>query len=194
MAATAIEEELDAEEVEQDQYLIFTCAAQEFAIQGSRVQEISAPLEITKIPGTPVHLEGVANLRGRLVSVIDFRKKFGFQPKAYDEDTRMILAEYEGYPIGITVDSVEEVIRIPDDKVQKLPEGGNTSVSQEFITGIGLLDNRMVVLLDIDKALSKADVIESQALQQVVAQAQAAAKSQSAVPSPTPNTPQGAAA
>lgn len=176
MEVATIMEEVEAEEVEQDQYLIFACASQEFGIQGMRVQEISAPLGITKIPGTPAHLEGIGNLRGLLVSVIDFRTKFGFPPKARDEDTRIVLAEYEGHPIGITVDSVEEVIRIPDEKVQKLPEGIEASVSRELITGVGLLDDRMIILLNVDKVLTKSDLIEPEAVRRAVEQAQAAAK------------------
>lgn len=180
MEAQAFTEEIEAEEVEQDQYLVFTCASQEFGIQGMRVQEISAPMGITKIPGTPAHLEGIANLRGRLVSVIDFRRKFGFDHKEHDEDTRIVLAEYEGHPIGITVDSVEEVIRIPNDKVQKLPEGVEATVSREFITGVGLLGDRMVILLDVDKVLTRSELIEAEAVRQMAEQAQAAGKPEGA--------------
>lgn len=161
MSSTDAAEDTENLEVEQDQYLIFTCAGQEFAIQGMRVQEISAPLNVTKIPGTPPHLEGIANLRGRLVSVVDFRRKFGFEAHAHDEDTRIVLAEYDGYPIGLTVDSVEEVIRIPDDKVQKLPESVGTPISREFITGMGVLEGRIIILLDVNRLLSGSAVPES---------------------------------
>ena len=161
MANEAIKEEiLEAEEIEKDQYLVFTSKSQEFGIQAMRVHEISAPLGITKIPNTPVHIEGIVNLRGRLVSVIDFRKKFRFEVKEHDEDTRVVIVECGGFPTGIIVDSVEEVIKIPDEKVQKLPEGVATSISQEYITGVGMLDNRLVVLLDVDKILTKAELSE----------------------------------
>lgn len=146
--------EADASDVEQDQYLVFTCAAQEFGIQGTRIQEISAPLPVTKIPGAPDYLDGIANLRGRLASVIDFRKKFGFEPRCADEDTRVVLAEYQGAPIGLTVDSVEEVMRIPDDGVHQLPETIAAPLSRELIKGMGLLGERLIILLDIDKVLS----------------------------------------
>ena len=88
-----------------------------------RVQEISAMIDITKVPQAPTYIEGILNLRGRLVSVINFRKKFGFEAKKQDEDTRIIIVEHRGFPIGIMVDSVEEVIRIPDENVQKLARG-----------------------------------------------------------------------
>src|SRR5437764_14754057 len=111
-------DEADGEGIEQDQYLVFTAVGQEFGIQAMRVQEISALVEITKVPRAPAAIEGILNLRGRLVSVVNFRKKFGFEPSQQDEDTRIIIVEHRGFPIGILVDSVKEVIRIPNEKVQ----------------------------------------------------------------------------
>src|ERR1700733_7006115 len=75
-----------AEDVEADQFLIFTASDQEFGIQAMRVKEISAMIAITKVPNAPAFIEGILNLRGRLVSIINFRTKFGFEPKQKDED------------------------------------------------------------------------------------------------------------
>ncbi len=163
---TLTNEEIEAEEIEKDQYLVFSCKLQEFGIQAMRVHEISVPLGITNIPGTPPYIEGILNLRGRLISVIDFRQKFRFEVKAHDEDTRIIIVECGGYPTGIIVDSVEEVIKIPDEMAQKLPEGVTAAVSQEYITGVGMLDNRLIVLLDVDKVLTKAEMSELEAARQ----------------------------
>ena len=116
------------------------------------------------------------NLRGRLVSVVDFRKKFGFEFKGHDEDTRIVIVECGGYPTGIIVDSVEEVMKIPDEKVQKLPEGVATAVSQEYITGVGMLDNRLIILLDIDRVLTKSDLSELEAARQTIEYMQASQK------------------
>ena len=173
---TITKEDIEAEEIEKDQYLVFTSKSQEFGIQAMRVHEISAPLGITKVPNAPPYIEGILNLRGRLVSVLDFRKKFRFEQKEHDEDTRIIIVECGGYPTGIIVDSVEEVIKIPDEKVQKLPEGAATSVSLEYVTGIGMLENRLVILLDVDKVLTKADLIEMDAARQTIEGVQAAKK------------------
>lgn len=179
MANEAIKEEiLEVEEIEKDQYLAFTSKSQEFGIQAMRVHEISAPLGITKIPNTPAHIEGIMNLRGRLVSVVDFRKKFGFEFKGHDEDTRIVIVECGGYPTGIIVDSVEEVMKIPDEKVQKLPEGVATAVSQEYITGVGMLDNRLIILLDIDRVLTKSDLSELEAARQTIEYMQASQKTE----------------
>ncbi len=173
---TVTKEDIEAEEIEKDQYLVFTSKSQEFGIQAMRVHEISAPLGITKVPKAPPYIEGIVNLRGRLVSVLDFRKKFRFEQKEHDEDTRIIIVECGGYPTGIIVDSVEEVIKIPDEKVQKLPEGAATSVSQEYVTGIGMLDNRLIILLDVDKVLTKADLLELEATRQTIENIQTSRK------------------
>ena len=173
---TVTKEDIEAEEIEKDQYLVFTSKSQEFGIQAMRVHEMSAPLGITKVPKAPPYIEGIVNLRGRLVSVLDFRKKFRFEQKEHDEDTRIIIVECGGYPTGIIVDSVEEVIKIPDEKVQKLPEGAATSVSQEYVTGIGMLDNRLIILLDVDKVLTKADLLELEATRQTIENIQTSRK------------------
>jgi purine-binding chemotaxis protein CheW len=161
-----------AEEIEQDQYLIFTAMGQEFGIQAMRVKEISAMIAITKVPNAPSYIEGILNLRGRLVSIINFRKKFGFERKEQDEDTRIVIVEHGGFPIGIMVDNVEEVIRIANENVQELPEAAITTTSAEYLTGVGMLDRRLIVLLDADQLLSKAEVLDAEALKRVTAEAQ----------------------
>jgi len=160
MVNEVVTDEIEEEELEQDENLVFTVRSQEFGIQAVRVQEISRVLPTTKVPNAPPYIEGIMNLRGRLASVINFRKKLGFEPKEHDEDTRVIVVELDTFPIGIIVDSVEEVIKIPDEKVQNLPESAITSVSKDYMTGVGMLDNRLVILLDVDKVLTSTELIE----------------------------------
>jgi|HubBroStandDraft_6_1064221.scaffolds.fasta_scaffold33840_3 purine-binding chemotaxis protein CheW len=161
-----------AEDVEKDQFLIFTATGQEFGIQAMRVKEISAMIAITKVPNAPPYIEGILNLRGRLVSIINFRRKFGFEPKERDEDTRIVIVEHDGFPIGIMVDNVEEVIRIPEENVQELPAAAVTSASEEYLTGVGILDNRLIVLLDTDQLLNKEELLNADALRRITAQAE----------------------
>jgi len=168
MANEVVTDDIEEEELEQDQNLVFTVKSQEFGIQAVRVQEISTVLPTTKVPNAPSYIEGIMNLRGRLASVINFRKKLGFEPKEHDEDTRVIVVELGTFPIGIIVDSVEEVIKIPDEKVQKLPESTTTSVSKDYMTGVGMLDNRLVILLDVDKVLTSTELIELGGINQMV--------------------------
>lgn len=160
MADEIMQEDIGEEEIERDQYLVFIVKAQEFGIQAMRVQEISALLPVTEVPNAPPYVDGIMNLRGHLVSVINFRKKFGFELKEKDEDTRIIMVEHSGFPIGIIVDSVEEVIKIADEKVQKLPETTTTLMSEEYITGVGMLEGRLIILLDADKVLTKTELIK----------------------------------
>ena len=171
MADEVMQEDIGEEEVEQDQYLVFTVKSQEFGLQAMRAQEISRVLATTKVPNAPAYIEGVVNLRGQLASVIDFRRKFEFELKEHDEDTRIIIVDQGGFPIGIIVDSVEEVIKIAAELVQKLPESTTTTVSKEYITGVGMLDNRLIILLDVDKVLSKTELTEVSAVSQMLDEA-----------------------
>jgi len=174
MVSEVVTDEIEEEELEQDENLVFTVRSQEFGIQAVRVQEISRVLPTTEVPSAPSYIEGIMNLRGRLASVINFRKRLGFEPKEHDEDTRVIVVELDTFPIGIIVDSVEEVIKIPDEKVQKLPESTTTSASKDYMTGVGMLDNRLVILLDVDKVLTSSELIELGEINQMMEKAEEA--------------------
>jgi purine-binding chemotaxis protein CheW len=154
-----IEDILD-DEIERDQYIVFTIGSQLFGLPAIRTLEISQVLETTEVPNAPHYIEGIMNLRGRLASVIDFRKRFGFEPKDHDEDTRIVVVEQESYPVGIIVDSVEEVIRIPDAYVQQLPKESSSPSSEGYLTGVGMIDDKLIILLDVDTILSKDDLEE----------------------------------
>lgn len=167
MANENLDEDFGKDEVEGDQYLIFAIRFQEFGIQAMRVQEISQALPVTVVPNAPPYVEGILNLRGRLVSVISFRKKFGYVHQDHDEDTRVIMVEHHGFPIGMIVDRVEEVIKIPADKVQELPEMTTTSLSG-YVTGVGMLDSRVIILLDADRVLDKGDWTAAETLSAAV--------------------------
>lgn len=168
MQEEMVTEESTEEDIEQDQYLVFTVKSQEFGFQAMRIQEINAIMDIAEVPNAPHYIEGILNLRGRLVSVMNFRKRFGFAARDHDEDTRIIVMEHAGFPVGIIVDAVEEVIKISGQKVQQLPPTATTSLPEGYITGVGLMDKRLVILLDADKILDKSDFIEPDALHNVI--------------------------
>ncbi|MBU1053627.1 MAG: chemotaxis protein CheW [Proteobacteria bacterium] len=168
MKEQIINDDTEIEEIEQDQYLVFKINVQEFCIQAMWVQEISRPLELTQVPNSLSYIDGVANLRGRLSTVINFRKKIGFEQKPYDEETRIIVIEHKGFPIGMTVDSVEEVIKIPDDLVHKLPASTNNVMEDEPITGIGMVNKRMVIMLDIKKILDGTEMPNLEKIKQAL--------------------------
>ena len=177
MTDTILEEELVAEEVEPDQYLVFNVKSQEFGFQAMRIQEISRLLPITDVPNAPSYIDGVTNLRGRLATVINFRRKFGFESKEHDEDTRLIVVDLGGSPIGIVVDSVEEVIKIPNEMVQGLPTSTAGREVKEYMRGVGMLDNRLVVLLDVDKVLTETELANLGEITQAIGEAETLAPS-----------------
>lgn len=168
MTGEIMAEDIGEEEIEADQYLVFVVKSQEFGFQAKWVQEVTSMLVVSEVPNAPPYVEGIINLRGRLASVINFRRKFGFKSKKQDEDTRIIIIEHNGFPIGVVVDSVEEVIKIPDGTVQKLPESTTTSVSEEYIKGVGMLENRLVMLLDVEKVITKDESVELSSITQAV--------------------------
>jgi len=169
-------EESTAEEVELDQYLVFSIEGQEFGFQAVKVQEISSIPDITDVPNAPDHIEGIMNLRGTLASVVNFRKRFNFEERPHDEDTRIVIVEHEGFSIGVIVDSVEEVIKIPADSVQKLPEGTASGLSKEYMTGVGVLGKRLIILLDSDEILEGSQLPDAGDLKAAMAGVKAAAK------------------
>lgn len=163
--------EAEAEEVEKDQFLVFSIESQEYGIQAMKVQEISRVVPTTKIPNAPPYIEGIMNLRGKLGSVINFRRKFGFAEKAPDEDTRIIIVERANFPTGIIIDSVQEVIRIPEETVQAMPESSRNTVVEDYVTGVGMLENRLIILLDMNRVLDS-DVKETESIKQAISDIQ----------------------
>jgi purine-binding chemotaxis protein CheW len=157
----------EVEEVEEDQYLVFSIESQEYGIQAMKVQEISRVVPATKIPNAPSYVEGIMNLRGRLGSVLSFRKKFGFPDKANDEDTRIIIVERQNFPTGIIIDSVEEVIKIPDDMVQDMPESSRSKAVEDYVMGVGMLENRIIILLDVNRMLDS-NVKDTEAIKKAI--------------------------
>ena len=136
------------------QLVSFTLANEEYAVDILNVQEINRITEITKVPNAPDHVEGVVNLRGKVIPVINLRKKFGLPEKGAGDTTRIIIMDIQGVTNGLIVDSVSEVLRIPSDIVEPPPVTAN--MSSKFIKGIAKLENRLIILIDIDKMMGEA--------------------------------------
>jgi purine-binding chemotaxis protein CheW len=135
------------------QLVSFKISNEEFGIDILAVQEINRMSQITKVPNTPDFIEGVINLRGRIIPVIDLRAKLGMIRKEYSKDTRIVVVDIKNTTIGIIVDEVSEVLRIPKDITEAPPEivGG---VNSDYIISIGKLEDRLLILLDLEKMLS----------------------------------------
>ena len=127
------------------QLVTFKLENDEFGVDILRVQEINRMMNITKIPNAPTFTEGVINLRGKIIPIIDLRKKLGFVSRVYDKSTRIIVVELDGIVLGFVVDSVSEVLRIPRDIIEPPPSIiGN--VESDFIEGVGKLQDRLLIL------------------------------------------------
>ena len=137
------------------QLVTFTLANEEYAVDILNVQEINRTTEITKVPNAPEYVEGVVNLRGRVIPVINLRKKFGLPEKNADGTTRIIIMDIQGVTNGLIVDSVSEVLRIPSDIVEPSPPV-TSNTSRMFIKGIAKLEKRLIILIDIDKLMGEA--------------------------------------
>ncbi|MFA8341619.1 MAG: chemotaxis protein CheW [Rhodothermaceae bacterium] len=139
------------------QVVSFNIGEEEFGVDILKVQEINKISEITSIPDSPSHVEGVINLRGKVIPIIDLRVKLGTQKKVYDHKTRILVVEIDNKTVGFVVDSVKEVLRIPQDIIEpppKIVEG----INSEYITAIGKLDNRLLILLDMEKVLTDEEI------------------------------------
>ncbi len=134
------------------QLVSFTLKDEEYAVDILNVQEINRITEITQVPNSPDYVEGVINLRGKVMPVINLRKKFGIEEKETDETSRIIIMDIQGVTNGLIVDSVSEVLRIPEDTVEPPPQMSSASNSR-FIKGIAKLENRLIILIDINKLI-----------------------------------------
>lgn len=137
------------------QLVTFSLDQEVYAVDILNVQEINRINEITKVPNAANYVEGVINLRGKVIPVINLRKKFGLLDKDIDESSRIIIMEIRGVTYGLMVDSVSEVLRIPSDIVEPPPPMA-ASMSGAFIKGIAKLENRLIILVNSDKLMGQA--------------------------------------
>ena len=132
------------------QLVSFRLGAEEFGIDILRVQEINRMVEITKVPQAPHYCEGVINLRGKVIPVIDLRKKFDMDVQEWNKNTRIIVCDVDGNVLGMIVDAVEEVLRIPSSTIEPAPRIA-MSVNADYISGVAKLDERLLIFLDISR-------------------------------------------
>lgn len=133
------------------QLVTFKLGDEEYALDILKVQEVNRMVDITTVPNSINYLEGVINLRGRVIPVINLRKKFGLNMKTLDTQSRIMVVDI-GITVGIIVDSVSEVLRISPDTVEPPPSMAS-GIESDYIKGIGKLQDRLLILLDIEKLL-----------------------------------------
>lgn len=140
-----------------DQFLTFILAGEEYGVDILRVQEIKGWEEATKIPNTPEYIQGVINIRGTIVPIVDLRKRFNLEQLEYGQTTVVIVVKVESVTrdriMGIVVDAVSDVYNIACEEIKPAPDFGST-ISIEFVKGLSTVDEKMVIMLDIDKLLN----------------------------------------
>jgi len=137
--------------------LVFALGGEEYGVDILKVQEIRGYEKVTTIPAAPAYLKGVVNLRGIIVPVIDMRIKFGMADPKYDAFTVVIILRVSGRVIGIVVDGVSDVIHLAPSEVKAAPALGSI-VDSGFLAGLATQDNRMILLLEIEKFLSSGEL------------------------------------
>lgn len=138
---------------EQLQLVTFEVANEEFAVDILAVQEINRMMDLTRVPQSPDDVEGVINLRGKIIPVLDLRKRFGFPESKRDEHSRIVVVDVNDRVIGFIVDRVHEVLRVSSSIVEPAP-AMVCSVDSAFIAGVGKLDDRLLILLDLTQLFS----------------------------------------
>lgn len=143
-------------------YLTFVLAAEEYGISILKIKEIIGMMPITTIPQTPDFVKGVINLRGKVIPVVDLRLRFGMKRIDYTERTCIIVVEISGgtgtVMIGIVVDSVSEVLNIKGGDIEETPAFG-TKLNTDYILGMAKVQGGVKILLDIDRVLSRDEVV-----------------------------------
>ncbi|KXS44313.1 MAG: CheW protein [Methanolobus sp. T82-4] len=146
------------------QLVIFQLGGEEFGVEIVKVQEIIRMPEITQIPQSPDFVEGVINLRGNVIVVVNLEKRFNLNLKDADDNSRVIVVEIGNNVVGMIVDSVNEVLRIPKSSVEPAPDLVLSQISRDYIKGVGKINERLLILLDLAKVLTIEEMNEVAAL------------------------------
>ena len=136
------------------QLVVFNIGTEEFGVEIMNVQEIIRMTNITKIPQASGYVKGIINLRGRIIVVINLNVIMGMESKEQNENTRIIVADIGETVMGFIVDSVSEVIRLQQSSVEPAPAVIANKIGTEYVRGVGKLEDRLLILLDLDKILS----------------------------------------
>jgi purine-binding chemotaxis protein CheW len=140
------------------EFLTFRLGAESYGIEILKVQEIRGYEAPTAIANAPAFIKGVINLRGVIVPILDLRIKFRLGEARYDEFTVAIILNVAGRVVGVVVDSVSDVLTLAGDAIRPTPEFASATFDTKYITGLGTVDEQMIILLDIEKLMTGADM------------------------------------
>lgn len=136
------------------QLVSFTLSNEEYGVEVLSVREIIRLPDITKMPNTPYFVEGIINLRGKVIPIINLRKRFGLPEIAHSSRTRIMVMDVAGGLVGLVVDAVSEVIRISSEEVQPPPPLISGNVSQDFISGVFNHTDHLLIVMDVGRIFS----------------------------------------
>ena len=145
---------MDSDEL---QLVSFNIGTEEFGVDILKVQEINRMVGITKVPQAPHYVEGVINLRGKVIPIVDLRKRFSLELKEHDKNTRIVVVDIGGNIIGMIVDSVSEVLRLPASTIEPPPEIV-TGINSDYIKGVAKLDEKLLIFLDLSKVIDVSEM------------------------------------
>jgi purine-binding chemotaxis protein CheW len=145
-----------------DEYLTFNLGGEDYAVDILKVQEIRGYENVTRLPDSPHFIKGVINLRGLIVPIVDLRLKFDLGEARYDALTVMIILNLGSRVVGIVVDSVSDVVRLPGEDVKPAPDLGG-AVDTRFLKGVATVGERMLLLLDIERMMLSRELAISDA-------------------------------
>jgi purine-binding chemotaxis protein CheW len=137
------------------QVATFHLGSEEYGVDISQIQEIIRMVEITRVPRTPDFMEGVINLRGQLIPIIDLRARFGMERISPTKSTRIIVTDIGTKRVGIIVDSASEVLHIPIEAIEQAPEM-IAGIATDYLQGVGKVGDRLIILLDLTMVISGA--------------------------------------
>ena len=144
----------EARDTMKDMFFIFEIDKEDYGVEVAFVKEIISMQNITRVPKMPHFIEGITNLRGDLIGVLDVRKRFGKEPKEYDEETCIVVIEFNKYTLGLIVDGVKAAQTIEAENVSPPPNAKLNSYNQ-FIRNIGKVGNSVKLLLDLERFLEQ---------------------------------------
>lgn len=148
------------------QFVIFRVNNEDFGVEISQVSSIEKPMEIFQIPNTPDYIEGLINLRGKVHTIFNLRKKFKLPVKEYDDNTKIVITNTNNLNLGFVVDEVNEIIKVDDDQIEETPKVID-GIDREYLKGVAKMGENLILLLDLGRVLSVVEAEEAKKIQSV---------------------------
>ena len=139
---------------EEQQLVVFHLGAELYGVEIARVHEIIRLMQVTRVPRAPSFVEGVINLRGKVIPVVDLRRRFGLPQAEHTRASRIVVVELSDHVVGVIVDGVSEVLRVNTATIEP-PSPVVAGIDSEYLSGIAKVDEQLIILLDLDRVLAR---------------------------------------